>query len=66
MHAFCECSHVINSWRQVELWIKKYIDKYYKQSDVEELVGNAIILATKEVIYRKRQDIGLPYTIHVK
>ena len=58
----------------MELWIKKYIDKYYKMSDVEELVDedvkkptiNAIILATKEVIYRKRQDIGLPYIILVK
>ena len=27
---------------------------------------NAIIMATKEVIYRKRQGIGLPYIIHVK
>ena len=27
---------------------------------------NAIIMATKEVIYKKRQGIGLPYIIHVK
>ena len=26
----------------------------------------AIIMATKEVIYKKRQGIGLPYIIHVK
>ena len=59
MHAFVECSHVVNVWRQVELLIRKHIDKYYKLSDVENIFGadvqkptiNAIIMATKEVIY---------------
>ena len=58
----------------MELWIRKHIDKYYKLPDVEKIVGayvqiptiNAIIMATKEVIYRKRLGIGLPYIIHVK
>ena len=65
---------MINLWRQVELLIRKHIDKCYKLSDVEKIFGadvqkptiNAIIMATKEVIYRKRQGIGFPYIIHVK
>ena len=58
----------------MELLIRKHIYKYYKLSDVEKIFGadvqkptiNAIIMATKEVIYRKRQGIGFPYIIHVK
>ena len=58
----------------MELWIRRHIDKYYKLLDVEKVFGedvqtttiNAIFMATKEVIYRKRQGIGLPYIIHVK
>ena len=49
-------------WRQMELWTRKHIDKYYKLSDVEKIFCadvqkqtiNAIIMATKEVICRKR------------
>ena len=52
----------------MELLIRKHIDKYYKLSDVEIIFGtdvqkltiNAIIMATKEVIYGKRQVIGIP------
>ena len=52
----------------------KHIDKHYKLSDVEKIFGadvqkptiNAIIMATKEVIYRKRQGIGFPYIIDIK
>ena len=58
----------------MELLIRKHIDKYYKLSDVEIIFGtdvqkptiNAIIMATKEVIYKKRQVIGIPYVIYVK
>ena len=58
----------------MKLLIRKHIDKYYKLSDVEKIFGadvqkptiNAIIMAIKEVIYRKRQGIGFPYIIHVK
>ena len=54
--------------------IRKHIDKYYKLSDLEKIFGadvqkptiNAIMMATKEVTYRKRQGIGFPYIIHVK
>ena len=71
MHAVFECSRVINSWRQVEIWISKHIDKYNKLSDAEKNMWsrcakptiNAMIIAT--IIYRKRQVIGLPYIIHV-
>ena len=57
----------------MELWIRKLIEKYYKLSDVEEIFGvdvekptiNVIIMATKEVFFRKRQCIGLPYIIQV-
>ena len=71
MNAFFECSHMINSWRQVEIWISKHIDKYNKLSDAEKNMWsrcakptiNAMIIAT--IIYRKRQVIGLPYIILV-
>ena len=47
--------------RQVELWIRKHIDKYDKLSDAEKTSSvdvqnptiNAIIMATKEIIFRK-------------
>ena len=58
----------------MESWIRKHIDKYNKLSDAEKIFGvdvqkptiNAIIMATKEVIYRHRQGIELSYIIHVK
>ena len=58
----------------MELLIRKHIDRYYKLSDVEKIFGadvqkttnSAIIMAPKEVIYRKRQNIGFPYIIHAR
>ena len=49
-------------------------ETYRQMSDVEKIFGadvqkptnNAISTATKEVISRKRQCIGLPCIIHVK
>ena len=35
VHTFLECSHVINIWRQAEIWIRKHIDKHAKLSHVE-------------------------------
>ena len=48
--------------------------QYSKLSDVEKIFGadeqkptiNAIIVATKQVIDRKRQCVGLPYIMYVK
>ena len=40
--------------------------KIYLVQMWKKLTINAIIMATKEVIYRKRQGIGFPYIIHVK
>ena len=55
VHTFLECSHVANLWRQVEIWIRKHIDKHAKLSNVEKIFGvqannlavNVIMMAKK-------------------
>ena len=71
---FLECSYVANLWGQVEIRIRKHIDKHAQLSNVEKIFGvdadnlavNAMIMATKEVIYRKRQGNGIPNILHMK
>ena len=47
--------------------IKCHMPKnYFVQNDAQKSTINAMIIGTKEVIYRKRQGTGPPYIIHVK
>ena len=65
VNAFLKCSRVANFWRQVEIWIRWHKDKHAKISNVEKIFGvqannlavNVIMMAKKEVIYRKRQGM---------
>ena len=62
----------LNTTRNLEQ--EAYLDKHAKLSNLEKIFGvnannlvvNVIIMATKEVMYRKRQGNGIPNSLHMK
>ena len=55
------------------MWIRKHIDKHASSQMWKEIVVNAnnlavnvMIMATKKVIYGKRQGSGIPNISHMK
>ena len=75
VHAFVECRQIARLWRQVEMWLRiEHVDRHAKITDLKGPLGqkkenylmNAVLLATKEMIYRKRQIGGSPTIIQIQ
>ena len=63
-HALFECTIVSNSWRNVESWLQTCLGVPIRIPNVDQICGqktkyhiiNKTIMATKHIIYQKRQE----------
>ena len=70
-HAFIYCTAVVKFWKDIEHWLRRYIEGTITISNLEKIMGTGnmdnivqkTIIATKGVIYKNRQ-IGKNY--HIK
>ena len=70
-HAFIYCTAVVKFWKDIEHWLRRYIEGTIAISNIEKIMGKGnmdnivkkTIIATKGMIYKNRQ-IGKNYHIN--
>ena len=70
-HAFIYCTAIVKFWKDIEHWLRRYIEGTITISNIEKIMGTGnmnniiekTITATKGIIYKNRQ-IGKNYNIN--